>query len=236
MMQDQDANQPLIVRHALVTGVASGIGKSIAARLLAEGWAVTGLDRIDVHMPFESFKAISIDLTNHDLLRELLGQFKAVDAVVHAAGFMRTAPLGALDLEDGLAMWRVHVGTAEIIANAILPGMKSGGRMVVIGSRTAAGAAGRSQYAATKAALTGMVRSWAAELAPRGVTVNIVAPGATATPMLNDPARAGTAPKLPPIGRFIEPSEIAALTAFLLGPEAGAITGQQIIICGGGSL
>lgn len=108
--------------------------------------------------------------------------------------------------------------------------------MVVIGSRTSAGAPGRSQYAATKAALIGMVRSWAAELAPRGVTVNIVAPGATATPMLNDPSRAGTSPKLPPIGRFIEPSEIAAITSFLLGPEAGAITGQQFVVCGGGSL
>jgi NAD(P)-dependent dehydrogenase (short-subunit alcohol dehydrogenase family) len=54
--------------------------------------------------------------------------------------------------------------------------------------------------------------------------------------MLHDPSRAGTPPKKPPIGRFIRPEEVAALTAFLLGPEAAAITGQQIVICGGGSL
>jgi NAD(P)-dependent dehydrogenase (short-subunit alcohol dehydrogenase family) len=81
-----------------------------------------------------------------------------------------------------------------------------------------------------------MARSWAAELAPKGITVNVVAPGATETPMLNDPARAGTPPKKPPIGRFIRAEEVAALTSFLLGPEASAITGQQIVICGGGSL
>ena len=80
------------------------------------------------------------------------------------------------------------------------------------------------------------VRSIAAELAPRGITVNIVAPGATDTPMLRDPKRASVAPKLPPIGRMIQPEEVAATVAFLLSPMAGAITGQTIIICGGASL
>jgi NAD(P)-dependent dehydrogenase (short-subunit alcohol dehydrogenase family) len=114
--------------------------------------------------------------------------------------------------------------------------MPDGGRIVLIGSRTASGAAGRSQYAATKAALVAMARSWALELAPRNITVNVVAPAATETPMLQDPARSGLPPRQPPIGRFITPEEVAAMTAFLLGPEAGAITGQQIVICGGSSL
>jgi NAD(P)-dependent dehydrogenase (short-subunit alcohol dehydrogenase family) len=114
--------------------------------------------------------------------------------------------------------------------------MPDGGRIVLIGSRTSAGAAGRGDYAATKAALVGLARSWAAELAPRGITVNVVAPAATDTPMLSDPARGATPPRLPRIGRLIRPEEVAALTAFLLGPEAGAITGQQIMVCGGASL
>jgi 3-oxoacyl-[acyl-carrier protein] reductase len=87
-----------------------------------------------------------------------------------------------------------------------------------------------------KAAMVGMARSWAAELAPKGITVNVVAPAATETPMLGDPARGSTPPKTPPIGRFVRAEEVAALTSFLLGPEASAITGQQIVVCGGSSL
>jgi len=114
--------------------------------------------------------------------------------------------------------------------------MAEGGRIIFIGSRTAAGASGRGQYAATKAALVALARSWAIELAPRRITVNVVAPAATDTPMLHDPARAAAAPRMPPIGRYIQPSEVAAMVAFLLGPEAGAITGQNLVICGGSSL
>jgi 3-oxoacyl-[acyl-carrier protein] reductase len=223
-------------RRVVVTGAASGIGKAIVTRLLSDGWLVVGLDRMQVNQKTTNFRSVVVDLLDHARLSAVLEELRGVEAVVHAAGFMRTAALGALTPEDGAAMWRVHVEAADVIANVLLPDMKSGGRMVLIGSRTAAGAPGRSQYAATKAALIGMARSWAAELAPRGITVNIVAPGATDTPMLNDPARTATPPKKPPIGRFIRPDEVAAATAFLLGPEAGAITGQQIVICGGGSL
>ena len=81
-----------------------------------------------------------------------------------------------------------------------------------------------------------MARSWAMELAPRGITVNVVSPSATETPMLLDPGRSGVTPRLPPIGRFVQPEEVAAVTAFLLSEEAAAITGQQIVICGGSSL
>ena len=98
-------------------------------------------------------------------------------------------------------------------------------------SRTVAGAAGRSQYAGTKSALVGTLRSWAVELAPRGHKVNVVSPAATDTPMLQDPARGGVAPRLPPIGRFVRPDGVAALAAFQLSQEA-AITGQQLVICG----
>ena len=222
-------------RSAVVTGSSSGIGKAIAARLVADGWSVIGLDRAN-DQSAESFRAITVDLTDFDALADILDGIGKTDAVVHAAGFMRTAPLGALDSDDGAAMWRIHVDAAAVIADTLLPKMPQGGRLVLIGSRTANGAPGRSQYAAAKAAMVGMARSWAAELAPKGITVNVIAPAATETPMLADPARGSTLPKLPPIGRFVRAEEVAALTAFLLGPEASAITGQQIAICGGSSL
>jgi len=221
---------------AVVTGAASGIGKAIALRLLADGWRVIGLDKQSLDQASAGLREVKVNLTDRGELTNVLAEIDEVGALVHAAGFMRTAPLGALVAEDGAAMWQLHVEAAAVIANALLPKMPPGGRMVLIGSRTAAGAPGRSQYAGCKAALVGMARSWAAELAPKGITVNVVAPGATETPMLNDPARAGTPPKKPPIGRFIRAEEVAALTSFLLGPEASAITGQQIVICGGGSL
>ena len=124
----------------------------------------------------------------------------------------------------------------KVFADRLVGRLNDGGRIVLVGSRVANGAPTRSQYAATKAALVGMARSWAAELAPRGITANVLAPGATDTPFLRDPARAQTPPRIPPIGRLVRPEEVAAMAAFLVGPFGGAITGQQIVMCGGASL
>jgi len=155
---------------------------------------------------------------------------------VHAAGLMRVGSLGALDEGDGETLWQLHVGCASALADALGPNLPAGGRIVLIGSLSSRGVAGRSQYAASKAALVALARSWAAELLQRGVTVNVVAPATTATAMLADPARAAVAPVVPPIGRLIRPDEVAALTAFLLSEDAAAITGQEIFICGGATL
>jgi 3-oxoacyl-[acyl-carrier protein] reductase len=221
--------------HAIVTGASSGIGLAIATRLLREGWRVTGLSRSDPGLADARFTHRSVDLLNATALPTAVADLNPT-AFVHAAGLMRGGVIGALDAEAGRKLWRLHVEAASLLADLLVPHMPNGGRIILVGSRTAAGAAGRSQYAATKAALVAMVRSWAIELAPRGITANVVAPAATDTPMLRDPARSAVVPKLPPIGRYIRPEEVAALTAFLLGPEAGAITGQQMLICGGSSL
>ncbi len=221
--------------HAVVTGVSSGIGAAIAARLLRDGWSVTGLSRTNPGQPAPGFSHRAVDLLDPSRLPAALEGLRPT-ALVHAAGLMRAGSLGALDAEAGRTLWRLHVEAASLLADQLVPEMPDGGRIVLIGSRTASGAAGRSQYAASKAALVAMARSWALELAPRGITANVVAPAATDTPMLHDPARSALPPRLPPIGRFVRPEEVAATTAFLLGPEAGAITGQQIVICGGSSL
>lgn len=224
-------------RHAIVTGASSGIGAAIAERLLSDGWTVTGISRTSPSDPPPGYRHIALDLAqaSRDEIRAAVTGLRPT-ALIHAAGIMRGALLGNLDPEAGATMWRLHVEVASWLADAVVPEMQAGGRVILIGSRVAQGAAQRSQYAATKAALVGTARSWAIELAPRGITVNVVAPGATETPMLVDPKRTSVPPKLPPIGRYVQPREVAATVAFLLSQDAGAITGQQIVICGGASL
>jgi len=221
---------------ALVTGVSSGIGRAIAARLLDHGWSVTGVSRRRPDLESAQFSWIDADLTEQSAAQQIADGVGQLTAVVHAAGLQRSAPLGQLADEDGEQMWRLHVDAPTRLLNALVGQVVDGGRIVVVGSRTMTGVAGKSQYAASKSALIGLTRSWAMELSHRRITVNVVAPGPTDTAMLSDPRRAHTPPKTPALGRLVQPEEVAGLSAFLLGPEGGSITGQQLVICGGASL
>jgi NAD(P)-dependent dehydrogenase (short-subunit alcohol dehydrogenase family) len=221
-------------RTAVVTGVSSGIGYAVAARLLSDGWAVIGLSRREPDLARLQWRGC--DLARPEAIEEAVSGLVAVDALVHAAGFQASGSLAELEPAAGDRMYAVHVGAAVRLAHALVDRMPDGGRIVLIGSRTAAGAPGKSLYAGTKAALRGLARSWAMELAPRRITSNVIEPGPTDTAMLTDPRRESTPPVSPPLGRLVRPEEVASLAAFLLGDTGAMVTGQHLAICGGASL
>lgn len=223
-------------RHATLTGASGGIGASIARHLLGLGWSVSGISRGDPGIDHPHFTHLAWDLADSAMLASRLHALPRSHAFIHAAGIMVAGRLGELQHAQSERLWQLHVHSAEILANHLVNSMQHGDRILLIGSRSARGMAERSQYTACKAAQLAMTRSWAAELAVRGITVNLIAPGATRTAMLHDPGRQSSPPRLPPIGRYIEPHEIAACAAYLLSPAAAAITGQEICLCGGASL
>lgn len=223
-------------KRALVTGASSGIGAAVAVRLLRDGWTVIGVSRSRPALDDPGFEHCAADLADPASLGDALADLDRVDALVHAAGVLRVGRLEEDTVADARSMWRLHVEAATQLVQWAVPGLPRSGRIVLLGSRVANGAPGRGQYAASKAALVGLARSWASELAPRAITVNIVAPGATDTPMLRDPARSASTPKLPPLGRFVRPEEVAGLIAFLLSDDGGSVTGQCLVMCGGSSL
>lgn len=226
--------------HCILTGAASGIGLALARRLLADGWRVTGIDIAPTAIESDDRYAHRLcDLSDATALHRLCASLAgcAPTALVHCAGLVRTGGAQDTQPEDTELLWRLHGAAAIALAGALAPQLPDRrGRIVLVSSRAVLGRSQRLAYASTKAAQIGLARSLAAELIGRGITVNVVAPGAVDTPMLTDPKR-GAPPGLTlPLGRLIDAREAAAAIAFFLGEEAGAITGQTLYVCGGASL
>jgi acetoacetyl-CoA reductase len=216
--------------RALVTGAARGIGAAIAERLAADGFEVVTLDR-----------APGCDLTV-DLRTGDLPDLGDVDVCVSNAAVTNTFGAAHRMTDE---QWQkdidVNLTGAYRAIRACLPGMRERGygRVVVISSGAAtAGLPGQVAYAASKAGLIGMVKTIAAENAPKGITANAILPGMIATEAVNampEPIRKRVT-AVQPTGRLGEPAEVAALVAFLAARESGYVTGQAIAIDGGMAL
>ncbi|WP_417599599.1 SDR family NAD(P)-dependent oxidoreductase [Pararhodobacter oceanensis] len=222
-----------------MTGASSGIGRAIVRSLLLEGYMVTGVDRLEAPVHSQGYEHLICDLSTAQGITIAVNQLrvKSVQALVCAAGVMRSD--AAEDARDtfGAALWMLHVAGPQRLAEALKPNMpEQVGRIAFLSSRASQGRAGRGLYAASKAGCEALVRSLALELLPRGITVNAVAPGPVATAQTLDPARADAPVALPPIGRMIAAQEVASTVVFLLSAQAGAITGQTLMQCGGLSL
>ncbi|KGD90730.1 short-chain dehydrogenase [Achromobacter sp. RTa] len=226
--------------HCVLTGAASGIGLALARRLLADGWRVTGIDIAPAAIESGNrYAHLRCDLSDATALHNLCAGLSgcAPTALVHCAGLVRTGGARDTRLEDADLLWRLHGAAPIALAGALVPQLPDGrGRIVLVSSRAVLGRSQRLAYASTKSAQIGLARSLAAELIGRGITVNVVAPGAVDTPMLTDPKRGAPPGIALPLGRLITADEVAATIAFFLGAEAGAITGQTLYVCGGASL
>ena len=231
---------------ALVTGASSGIGEAIARQLLDSGCAVIALQRRPPRLEHERLAFHSVDLADGAAPARAAAEIAArypVRYLVNNAGVNRPGFLDQATAEDLDAAYAVNVRAAMILVKALAPGMRAAafGRIVNISSRAIKGKTGRTAYAAAKAALVGMTRSWCLELAGAGITVNVVAPGPVGTELFDRGHPPGSEKRQRviesiPVRRVGTPDDVARAVLFLLAPESGYITGQTLFVCGGTSI
>jgi NAD(P)-dependent dehydrogenase (short-subunit alcohol dehydrogenase family) len=231
---------------AIVTGGSAGIGKAVCERLLAEGHEVWSLADRPASMQHERLHSVRVDLSDVRSTRKIAEQIctaHAITTLVHNAGVIRPALLPEVKLEDVDALVRLHLSAAITLVQAALPAMQAErfGRIILVSSRAALGLATRTAYSATKSGMIGMARTWALELGPQGITVNVVAPGPILTDMFHEVIPAGS-PKVQaiaqsiPVKRIGVPEDVARAVMFFAGRDSGFVTGQVLFVCGGTSI
>ena len=232
---------------AIVTGGASGIGAEIARQLLGAGYEVVVFDRQKPKDAAAKLHGVEVDLLDNNAVAQAAADVAkrfAVTHVVHNAGTIRPASIEQTKIEDLQALTQLHLGAALTITQAVLPGMKERafGRIVLMSTRGALGLANRTAYGSTKAGVVGLVRSWALELAPAGITVNAVAPEQTAATEMfrgvipvGDPREQSLAAAIP-VKRLGRSDDVARAVLFFADPANSFVTGQTLFVCGGSSV
>jgi 3-oxoacyl-[acyl-carrier protein] reductase len=231
------------VNTAIVTGGSAGIGRAIALRLLEAGYEVVSLDLAPTDL---KLRHVEVDLSDAKATQEAaleIARSHAVTTLIHNAGVIRPALLPEVDLADLDALVNLHLGAAIRLTQAVLPAMKAAryGRIVLVSSRAVLGLPTRTAYSATKSGMLGMARTWALELAPVGITVNVVAPGPIETANFHSIVPQGS-PQLVkvkqaiPVQRLGQPDDVARAVLFFADRDAGFVTGQVLYVCGGTSV
>jgi NAD(P)-dependent dehydrogenase (short-subunit alcohol dehydrogenase family) len=235
---------------ALVTGGSRGIGAAIAKRLAEDGadvaitYAQAGDRAAEVVGGIEAKgrRALALKADNRDAgaveaaVRETTDRLGRIDILVNNAGIFLVGPVDALSVGDFDETVAVNLRAAFVASRAAIPLMGEGGRVISIGSNLAVRATGPglSLYSMSKAALVGMTKGFARDLGARGITANVVHPGSTDTEMNPaDGPHAEAQKQITATGGFGAPDEVAALVAWLAGPEGRNVTGAEFTIDGG---
>ncbi|MFD0258880.1 SDR family NAD(P)-dependent oxidoreductase [Kitasatospora indigofera] len=235
---------------ALVTGGSRGIGAAVALRLAEDGADVAltylgnaerAADVVDgIKALGRRGLAVRADSADPAAVRAAVDQaaaeFGRLDILVNNAGAGVLGPVEELSAADVDRVLQVNVRAPFLAAQAVLRHMAEGGRIITIGSCMSerSAFAGGSLYGMSKSALNGLTRSLARELGPRGITANLVQPGPIDTEMNPADGPAGELQRsLTALGRFGQPSEVAAMVAHLAGEGGRYVTGSAILVDGG---
>ena len=227
----------------LITGGSGAIARAIVRRAADAGWRAISLDLHPPAEPLPNELFLECDFADAAAAKAVLAEVASRHAptrLVNNVGIVRPAALEDTTVEDLAAVMDVNLRSAILAAQALLPVMREAafGRIVNIASRAALGKELRSAYAASKAGLIGLTRTWALELASQGITVNAIGPGPIATELFRR-ANPATRPKTRaiiegvPVKRLGTPEDVAHAASFYLDDRAGFITGQVVYVCGG---